>query len=345
MEYRQLGRSDLKVSSLCLGTMTFGQQNTEAEGHAQLDRALAQGVNFIDTAEMYPVPTRADTYGRTESIVGSWLRRQARDQVVIATKAAGPARALEWIRGGPKSLGGDNLRQAVEGSLQRLQTDYIDLYQLHWPERNQPMFGEWRYDPTREREGASIHGQLEALSELVQAGKIRYVGVSNEHPWGIMQFVTLAEAYGLPRIVSTQNAFHLMNRVYEYGLAETCHRESVSLLAYSPLAFGLLSGKYLDQPDAPGRINAFAGFGQRYSKTNVPEATAAYVALARQYGLKPAQLALAWVRSRWYVASTILGATSLGQLEENLDSLSLTLTPEILAEVEAIHLRYPNPAP
>lgn len=345
MERRRLGRSDLMVSSVCLGTMTFGQQNSEAEGHAQLDYAFERGVNFIDAAEMYPVPSRAETYGETERIVGTWLAHQPRDKVVVATKAAGPGRHLAWIRGGPTGFDRSNLRAAVEGSLRRLRTDYIDLYQLHWPARNQPMFGQWAFDPAAERDATPIRETLEALAELVGEGKIRCVGVSNEHPWGLMQFLRLAEDHGLPRVVSTQNAYNLLNRVFEYGLAEVCHREDVSLLAYSPLAFGCLSGKYLAQPDAPGRINLFPGFGQRYAKAGVAPALKAYAALARAHGLSPSQLALAFVHNRWCVASTIIGATSLAQLEENLGACRMALSAEVLAQVDRIHVERPNPAP
>lgn len=345
MRFKQLGDSALQVSEICLGTMTFGAQNSEAEGHSQLDRAFAAGVNFIDTAEMYAVPPRADSYGKTEQIVGNWLVRQARDKVVLATKAAGPGRALNWIRGGPTAFDRANLREAVEGSLRRLRTDYIDLYQLHWPARNQPMFGEWQYDPAAERAATPIRETLQALAELVQEGKIRYVGLSNEHPWGVMEFVRLAREQGLPRVASIQNAYHLMNRVFESGLSEVCQRENVSLLPYSPLAFGTLSGKYLDNPQARGRITLFAGFGQRYAKPNVQPAVAAYADLARQNGLTPTQLALAFVYSRWFVASTIIGATTPAQLEENLAAYELKLSPDVLAAIDAIHLRYTNPAP
>ena len=345
MKKRQLGESALQVSEICLGTMTFGAQNSEAEGHAQLDRAFAAGVNFVDTAEMYAVPPRADSYGKTEQIVGNWLVRQARDQVVLATKAAGPGRALDWIRGGPKAFDRANLRAAVEGSLRRLRTDYIDLYQLHWPARNQPMFGEWQYDPAAEREATPIRETLTALAELVQEGKIRYVGLSNEHPWGVMEFVRLAREHDLPRVASIQNAYHLMNRVFESGLAEVCRLENVSLLPYSPLAFGTLSGKYIDNPQAKGRISLFAGFGQRYAKPNVQPAVLAYADLARQNGLTPAQLALAFVYSRRFVASTIIGATTMTQLDENLGAYELALSPDVLAAIDAIHLRYTNPAP
>ena len=345
LRIRPLGRSTLQVPDLCLGTMTFGEQTNEADAHAQLDYALAHGVNFIDTAEMYAVPTRAETYGATERIVGHWLKRQRREDIILATKVAGPARSLEWIRGGPLALDRANIRAAIEGSLQRLQTDYIDLYQLHWPERNQPMFGQWQYDPEKERGATPIREQLEALAELVREGRIRHVGVSNEHPWGICEFTRLAREHGLPLIVSTQNAYSLLNRVYEYGLAEVCHREQVGLLAYSPLAFGHLSGKYLRDPAARGRLTIWEFFGQRYAKPNVRPAVEAYAALAAAHGLTLTQLALAFVRSRWFVASTIIGASSLAQLKENLDAFATPLSAEALADIEAIHLRYTNPAP
>jgi len=342
---RPLGRSDLLVPDVCLGTMTFGEQTSEADAHAQLDYALAAGVNFIDTAEMYAVPARPETSGASEEIVGRWLARQARDKVIVATKVAGPARSMSWIRNGPLALDRANIRAAIEGSLRRLQTDYIDLYQLHWPERNQPMFGQWQFDPAGERGATPIREQIEALAELVREGKIRQIGVSNEHPWGIMQFTRLADELGLPHIVATQNAYHLMNRVFETGLTEVCHREQVGLLAYSPLAFGHLSGKYLDNPAASGRLTQWPAFGQRYTKPNVIPAVTAYVELARRHGLTPTQLALGFVRSRWFVASTIIGASSLEQLKETLPATQTPISAEQLGEIDAIHLRYTNPAP
>lgn len=345
MKYNKLGRSDLHVSAVCLGTMTYGQQNTEAEAHAQLDYALDRGINFIDTAEMYPVPGRAETCHRTEEFIGSWLKRQPRDKVILATKAAGPARTLEWIRGGPHALDRANIREAIEGSLRRLRTDHVDLYQLHWPERNVPLFGGGHFNPARERECTSILAQLEALDELVREGKVRHVGLSNETPWGVCEFVRVAERHGLPRVASIQNACSLLNRTFEDGLSEACFRESVGLLAYSPLAMGHLSGKYLADPGASGRITLFEGFGQRYAKPGVRPAVSAYVELARKLGLAPAQMALAFVSGRWYVASTIIGATSMAQLKENIDGCSVELAPEAVKEIEAIHLRYPNPAP
>lgn len=342
---RPLGRSTLEIPPVCLGTMTFGEQTAEADAHAQLDHALEQGINFIDTAEMYAVPPRAETSGASESIVGRWLARQDRTRIVVATKVAGPARGMGWIRGGPMALDRDNIRAAIEGSLRRLQTDYIDLYQLHWPARNQPMFGQWQFDPDTERESTPIREQLEVLAELVREGKIRHVGVSNEHPWGIMQFLRQAEEHGLPCIASTQNAYHLMNRTFETGLAEVCHRENVGLLAYSPLAFGHLSGKYHADPGAAGRLTRWPQFGQRYAKPNVAPAVAAYTELARRHGLTPVQLALGFVRSRWFVTSTIIGASSLEQLRETLPATQTPISAELLAEIDSIHLRYTNPAP
>lgn len=345
MEYSDLGDGVLRVSRVALGTMTFGQQTERADAHAQLDSARAHGINFIDTAEMYPVPPRSGTYGATELMVGEWLVRQPRDQIVLASKVAGPARSLDWIRGGPPALDAANIRAALEGSLKRLRTDYLDLYQLHWPERNQPMFGQWQYDPAKERDCTPIQMQLEVLAKLCEEGKIRYIGLSNEHPWGVMEFIRLARGYGLPRIVSIQNAYSLLNRVFEYGLAEVCHREQVGLLAYSALAFGHLSGKYLLDPQAPGRLTEFVNFGQRYAKPGVPAAVEAYVAIARRHGLSPAAMALAYVYRRRCVASTIIGASTLAQLEENLAAWQLELDDDTLAEIEEMHLCNANPAP
>lgn len=344
MEYRRLGHSDLEVSAICLGTMTFGQQNTESEAHAQLDYAFGRGINFLDTAEMYPVPPRAESVTRTESIVGSWLRGRQRDQVILATKVTGPRRGMDWIRGGPTALDRANIRAGIEGSLQRLGTDYIDLYQIHWPERNVPMFGKYQFDPAQETDAVPIPAQLEALSELVREGKVRYVGLSNEYPWGVMQFLRAADEHDLPRVASIQNAYNLLNRVFEHGLAEVAFRENLGLLAYSPMAFGLLSGKYL-QPSGSGRVTLFKGFAQRYDKPGVGSAVAAYADLARRHGLSPTQLALSFVYRRWFVASTIIGATSLEQLRENLDAWDRPLAAGVQAEIEDLHLRHGNPAP
>ncbi|HCA26219.1 MAG TPA: NADP(H)-dependent aldo-keto reductase [Betaproteobacteria bacterium] len=344
MEYRQLGDSDLNVSALCLGTMTFGEQNTEAEAHEQLDYAVSRGVNFIDTAEMYPVPPRAETQGRTERYVGAWLTRQPRDRLIVATKITGPGRGFEWVRGGP-AIDRRHLTAALDASLQRLQTDYVDLYQIHWPDRYAPMFGETAFDARRERPTVAIEEQLAALGDLVESGKVRYIGLSNETPWGTMQFVQAAARAGLPKVVSMQNAYNLINRVFEAGLAEVCHYENVGLLAYSPLGFGVLSGKYLQDQKPQGRLTRFPGFGQRYQKHHVPTAAAAYAEIAHSHGVTPAVLGLAFVRSRPFTASTILGATTMAQLKENLGSVDVTLDDATLAAIEAIHARFPNPAP
>ncbi len=343
MKYNRLGKSDLQVSEIALGTMTFGQQNSLAEACVQMDYAVAHGVNFIDTAEMYPVPGKAETQGRTEEYVGQWLRTQARDKVIVGTKVAGPSRGFGWIRNGPLSIDRTNIMSAIDTSLQRLHTDYVDLYQIHWPARNVPMFGKSNYDPALEHPATPVEEQLSALSELVQSGKVRHIGVSNETPWGVAEFLKVAERMGLQRIVSIQNTYNLINRTFETALHEMCHREQVSLLAYSPLAFGLLSGKYAKNPQAHGRITLFPDFGQRYHKPNVPAAVAAYAQLAEQHGLSPARMALCFIRSRSFVASTIIGATSMQQLSENLDSVELSA--ELLKGIEQIHLKYTNPAP
>ncbi|NJP10606.1 MAG: NADP(H)-dependent aldo-keto reductase [Leptolyngbyaceae cyanobacterium RU_5_1] len=344
MQYRQLGDSDLQVSEICLGTMTFGQQNTLEDAHQQLDSAIAQGVNFIDTAEMYPVPARAETQGLTEEYIGKWLMKQPRDRLIIATKIAGPSRRLNWIREGPVAIDRPNIEQAVNDSLRRLQTDYIDLYQLHWPDRYVPLFGQTLYNLEQVRETVPIDEQLSVFADLIKAGKIRYLGLSNETPWGIAAFCNAACQLGLPKVVSIQNAYNLLNRVFDWAPAEACYQENLGLLAYSPLGFGCLSGKYL-QGDAIGRLTLFSGFGQRYLKVNVNEAVAAYGAIARKHNLSPVALAIAFVRQRWFVTSTIIGATTLDQLTENLASLEVTLSPEVLAEIDAVYVRYPNPAP
>ncbi|MDN3555410.1 NADP(H)-dependent aldo-keto reductase [Halomonas maura] len=343
MQTRPLGTTGIDVSRLCLGTMTFGEQNTEAEAHEQLDRAVAFGINFIDTAEMYPVPPRAETQGRTEAYIGSWLKaRGSRDDVIIATKASGPG--LEHVRGGPR-LTREHLRQAIDDSLARLQTDYVDLYQLHWPDRRTNFFGRLGYQHDEEEDATDLEESLAALQELVQAGKVRAVGLSNETPWGVMRALRLAETLGLPRVASVQNPYSLLNRTFEVGLAEIAHRESVGLLAYSPLAFGKLSGKYLDGArPANARLTLYERF-QRYSTPLADEATRAYVDLAREHGLDPAQMALAFVNSRGFLTSNIIGATTMDQLESDLGSESLRLDEDVLDAIEAIHQRYPNPCP
>lgn len=345
MQTVRLSDSDLVVSRTCLGTMTFGQQNTEAEGHAQLDFALDAGINVVDTAEMYPVPTRAETTGRTEEVVGSWLARQPRDRVVLATKAAGPGRTLSWIRGGELSFTAANLQRALEGSLRRLRTDHVDLYQLHWPDRNVPLFGAALFDPAAERPTVPLRETLEAVAALIRSGKVRYWGLSNETPWGLMTVLRLADEHGLPRPITVQNVYNLLSRNWENGLSEIGFRENVGLLAYSPLGFGVLTGKYLNDPRAQGRMTEFAGFGARYGKPGVAPALAAYDALARRHGLSLTELALGFVHQRWCVSSAIVGATSVEQLRQNLAAAEAVLPPEVLEGIEAIHLLHANPAP
>ncbi|MHB0776907.1 NADP(H)-dependent aldo-keto reductase [Halomonas sp. WWR20] len=343
MQTRPLGNTGIEVSRLCLGTMTFGEQNSEAEAHAQLDRATEFGINFIDTAEMYPVPPKAETQGRTESYLGSWLKRSGkRQKMVIATKAAGPG--LEHIRGGPR-LNREHLHQAIDTSLKRLGTDYVDLYQLHWPDRNANFFGKLGYVPDENEDCTPLEETLEALKELVEAGKVRAIGLSNETPWGVMRCLHLADTQGLPRVASVQNPYNLLNRSFEVGLAEIAHREHVGLLAYSPLAFGALSGKYLNGARPPqGRLTLFERF-KRYTSEVADDAIHAYVDIAREHGLDPAQMALAFVNSRPFLTSNIIGATTMEQLEANLASEEMSLDSTVIDAIEAVHRRLPNPCP
>ncbi len=346
MQQRRLGDTQLMVSELCLGTMTFGEQNTEAEAHAQLDMALAAGINFVDAAEIYPVPPRAETQGLTERYIGTWLQqRGGRDRLVLASKVAGPGAWVGYLRDGQQRLDRTNVVAALEGSLARLQTDYLDLYQIHWPDRETNYFGKLGYEPVADDESVPLLQTLEALDEQVKAGKVRHIGLSNETPWGMMTFLRLAEQHGLARPVSIQNPYNLLNRSFEIGLAEAALRERCGLLAYSPLAFGVLSGKYLNGVRPPGaRLTLFERFS-RYSNVEAERAATAYVTLARDHGLDPAQMALAWVTSRPFVTSNIIGATTLEQLGSNLASLDLTLSDELIVGIEAIHREQPNPAP
>ncbi|MHB8252310.1 MAG: aldo/keto reductase [Acidiferrobacter sp.] len=346
MKLLNLPGTDLTVSDVGLGTMTFGEQTDIGSAHAQLDYALAQGVTLFDMAEMYPVPGRAETQGATEEIVGQWLARQARDKVVIATKVAGPSRGFTWIRGGPKALDETNIREALHASLKRLKTDYIDLYQIHWPARPLPLFGGTHYEAHNGTdEAGAIDEQLAILGALVREGEVRYLGLSNETPWGTMRFLESAARQGLPRIVTIQNAYNLLNRSFESGLAEICHREQLGLLAYSPLAFGLLTGKYLTREDQEARLNRFPQFGVRYRKPAIEIAIHAYARVAQEFGVSLGALALAFVRSRFFTASTLLGARTLDQLKEDLDHAKVVLTPDMLAAIEVIHTQSPNPAP
>ena len=352
MQHITLGQSDLRVTPICLGTMTFGEQVNEADSHAILSHSLARGVNFIDTAEMYSVPARAETFGATETIIGNWFAKNpgARQKLVLATKVAGPSRGMPWVREG-KGMTSADIIASCEGSLRRLQTDVIDLYQIHWPERHVPAFGIQYYDPAKETAQTPIHEQLQALAGLVQAGKVRHVGLSNETPYGVHEFVRLAEQHGLPRVASVQNPYCLLNRTYENALDETCHRLGVSLLAYSPLGFGLLTGKY----DEHAPTDAGAPQGARIARYESvrkqrwgrPEALAAarrYNQLARDNGLTPTQMALAFCYTKWQVASTIIGVTSLAQLDDDLDAWGTTLSPELLAQIDAIRWELGDPA-
>jgi aryl-alcohol dehydrogenase-like predicted oxidoreductase len=345
MQYRKLGHTDIQVSLICLGTMTWGEQNTEAQAHQQLDTALDAGVNFIDTAEMYPVPPRRETYTLTEQYIGNWLsQRGNRDKVILATKAAGRA-DWDYLRGGKNCFDRANIEAALNASLKRLQTDYIDLYQLHWPDRKTNFFGRlgFQYDP--DDQPVPIEETLQVLGDAVKAGKVRHIGVSNETPWGVMRFLQLAHSSGLPRIVSVQNPYNLLNRSYEVGMSEISHREGCGLLAYSPLAFGMLSGKYLNGARPAGaRLTLFERF-DRYNNPRALKATQAYVNLAHEHGLDPAQMALAYVNSRPFLTSNIIGATDLQQLRNNLDSINLTLNAEVLQKIEEIHTEIPNPSP
>ena len=344
MELRRLGESDLHVSALALGTMTFGEQNSEADAHAQLDLAVSRGVNFIDAAEMYPVPPRAETQGRTESHIGSWLKHQARDKLVVATKIAGPSRGFAWIRNSPR-INREHLNAAIDGSLKRLQTDYVDLYQIHWPDRYVPMFGATSYDVAQEHDTMPIAEQLQALADLVKAGKVRHIGLSNETPWGVSEFVRCAEKLGLPKIITVQNAYHLMNRSFESGLAEVCHHLHVGLLAYSPLAFGWLTGKYLADPNAEDASRCSPASASAMQNQTCPQPAKSMSRIAREAGLTPATMALAFARTRWFTGSVIIGATNPDQLRENLGSAEVDLPPQVLEKIEAVNKIYPNPAP
>ncbi|MCY0966610.1 NADP(H)-dependent aldo-keto reductase [Parathalassolituus penaei] len=345
MQTRPLGHSGLHVSKLCLGTMTWGQQNNEAEGHEQMDYAVAAGINFFDTAEMYPVPPKGETQGRTESIIGSWFARSGKRQdIILATKVAGPGDWMTHIRNGPQ-LNRAHIREAIEGSLHRLQTDYVDLYQLHWPSRSTNFFGKLGYVHNPDEQATPLEETLAALVELISEGKIRHYGLSNETPWGTMKVIQLAQANGWPLPVSVQNPYNLLNRSYEVGMAEVSIRENVGLLAYSPMAFGALSGKYLNGQWPEGaRMTLFERFS-RYKGEQAEAAIAAYAELAREYGLSPAALALAFVTSRNFVTSNIIGATNMTQLRENIATAELVLDAGLLEQLEAIHRRIPNPCP
>ncbi|MFT7234699.1 MAG: aryl-alcohol dehydrogenase-like predicted oxidoreductase [Methylophagaceae bacterium] len=348
MDYKTLGDTEIKVSTICLGTMTYGEQNTKEESHQQLDYAVEHGVNFIDTAELYAIPPKPETYGQTEVIIGDWLaNRGGRDDIILASKIAGPG--ADWvshIRGGKTTFNASHIRHALDASLTRLKTDYLDLYQLHWPERKTNYFGQLGYKSVGlESDLTPIDQTLRALKQQVDAGKIRHIGLSNETPWGIMQFLTIAKQYDLPLVVSVQNPYNLLNRTYEIGSAEVSHRERVGLLAYSPLGFGVLTGKYLNnQQPARARITRWPHYA-RYSSPQGIAATQAYADLAKQHDWELSQMALAFVNEQPFVTSNIIGATRLSQLKSNIDSAQLTLNDELRQAIEAIHQQYPNPAP
>ena len=346
MEYRRLGRSDIKVSLLCLGTMTWGEQNTETEAFEQLDCAIDAGINFIDTAELYPVAPMEETQGKTETCLGNWLsKRKDRYKLIIASKVCASADWIPYLRNGEAKLDRKNIETALNASLKRLQTDYLDLYQLHWPERDTNYFGKLDYYHAPEKDGVPIEETLGVLKDLVQAGKIRQIGISNETAWGTYEYLRVSTQENFPRIVSIQNPYNLLNRSFEIGLSEFTHREDVSLLAYSPLAFGVLSGKYLNGAKPEGaRITLFERFS-RYNNENGIACTEAYVNLARDSGLDPAQMALAFVNSRPFLTSNIIGATTMEQLQSNIESIDIQLEKDLLREIETIHVKHPNPNP
>nr|WP_090634211.1 NADP(H)-dependent aldo-keto reductase [Nitrosomonas marina] len=347
MQYRNLGNTETKVSVICLGTMTWGQQNTRNEAFEQMDYALSEGVNFFDTAELYSIPPKADTYGFTETIIGEWFKaRGRRDKVVLATKIAGPG--SDWIphiRSGRTTYNRENIQSALDGSLKRLQTDYIDLYQLHWPERKTNYFGQLGFAPADDAQYTPFVETLQVLEAAVRAGKIRYIGLSNETPWGVMKFLELARQHNLPCIVSVQNPYNLLNRSYEVGMAEVSWREKVGLLSYSPLGFGTLSGKYLNSRRPSGsRLDLFPNY-MRYSSQNAIRAIESYVSIAKKYQMDPAQMSLAFVNSRLFLTSTIIGATTMEQLKSNINSIHLNLSKDVFEEIEEIHQFHPNPSP
>ena len=346
MEYNNLGQTDIKVSQICLGTMTWGEQNTEEEAHQQLNYAIESGINFIDVAEMYPVPPREETYGLTESYIGNWLsKRKDRDKIILASKVAAKAEWLPYIRGGQIKLDKKNIVQALEDSLRRLKTDYIDLYQMHWPDRDTNFFGKLAYYHAPEKDGIPIAETLAVLNDLVKQGKIRTIGISNETPWGCAEYLRISREKELPRIVSIQNPYNLLNRTFEIGISEFSHREQVGLLAYSPLAFGALSGKYLNNQKPEGaRLTLFERFN-RYLNPQATKATEAYVNLAKKNDLDPSQMALSYVSSRPFLTSNIIGATSMEQLKMDTESINIELSDDVIKDIESIHEKIPNPAP
>lgn len=355
LEYRKLGDSDLVISEITLGTMTFGEQNTEKESHEILSYAFEHGINALDTAEAYPIPMKKETQGRTDLYISSWLKSQPRDKIIVATKVCGYSERMSFIRENAKVLRVDsaNIKESVEKSLKRLNTDYIDLLQIHWPDRYVALFGEFFYNPTKWRPSVPFVEQLRAFQELIDEGKVRYIGVSNETSYGVMEFVHAAKVEGLPKIVSIQNSYSLIVRcAFEVDLVEVCHPKNcnVGLLAYSPLAGGALTGKYLDSDSEAarkGRLNLFPGYMERYKKSVAKEATKKYIELAKKHGVSPVQLALGFTRDRPFLTSSIIGATSVEQLKEDIDAFLTTERPlpaEVMTSIEEIFKRYKDPA-
>ena len=346
MNYKNLGNTDLKVSTICLGTMTWGEQNTEQEGFEQMDFALDHGVNFWDTAELYSIPPRAETFGYTEKIIGNWLEKtKKRSSVILATKVAGPAR--DYLRNGENSFVGKNLDQAINGSLKRLKTDYIDLYQLHWPERNVNMFGRLGYKhDDNEDEWNKIEDVLYELQKYIKSGKIRYIGLSNETPWGVSRFLQLSENFGLPRMMSIQNPYNLLNRSYEVGLAEISIRDKIGCLAYSPLATGYLTGKYRNGALPKGsRIDRDGDFWTRYQKPNMEKAVEEYFKISKKYDVNFTKMSLKFCEIQPFMTSVIIGATTMEQLKENIESVNINLTSDLIKDLNEIQKIYPNPCP
>lgn len=350
-DYKKVGHTELRVSPITLGTMTFGDQNSQKEAFEQLDYALDQGINSFDVAEMYPVPPKPETCNATELIIGNWLKKKKREELIISTKIAGPRRSIDWIRGGPESLDEKNINEAVNNSLKRMNTDYIDLLYLHWPERNVPMFGQYKFEPkdefnnSKKIQWVSIEDQLSSLERIINDGKVRFIALSNEHPWGVMEFIRIAREKKLPLICTIQNSFSLINRIIELGLTEILFRENLGFFAYSPLGFGHLTGKYIQKSNAQGRVNLFPGYAKRYNKPGVNLAVEDYLNLAKEFNLTLTQMALGFVYRQWFVTSTIIGATSMNQLKENMSAYKINLQEDILEKIDYLHLKRMNPAP
>lgn len=345
MKRRPLGRTGLTVSEICLGTMTWGSQNTEAEGHAQMDYAVDQGIDFFDTAEMYAVPPNAERYGKTEKIIGTWFAaRKNRDKIVLATKVNGRTTA-DYVRGGKAKLDRANILAAIDTSLKRLQTDYVDLYQLHWPDRPTNYFGKLGYVHEDDPDATPFEETLEALDAIVKAGKVRFVGISNETPWGMMRYLHLAETRGWPRMATIQNPYNFLNRTFEVGLAEAAIREQCGLLAYAPLAAGTLTGKYLDGAMPAGSRRTLDGRGSRYDKPMADTAVRRYLAIAEKHGLDPAQMAIAFCLAQPFMTAPIIGATNMDQLKTDIGAKDITLSAKVLEEIDGVHRDIPNPCP